>query len=112
MEELDPAHRHRADRVPVVGVAQADEPGALRRPHVLLVLVGHLHGDLGGRRAVVGEEHPLQAGRCDLHQPARQLSRSGVGEAEHRGVRDPVELGAHRGVDARVTVTVDGAPQR
>ena len=36
----------------------------------------------------------------------------GMGEAEQRRVRDAVELVAYGGVDARVAVPVDVAPQR
>ena len=78
----------------------------------LPVLVGHLHRDLGGGRAVVGVEDALQPGRRDRHQPRRQLRRAGMREAEHRRVRDAVELRLDGGVDGRVAVAVDGAPQR
>jgi hypothetical protein len=111
VEEVDPADRHRADRVAVVGVAQADELGPLRLAAQLPVLVGHLDRDLGRGRAVVGVEHPLQPGRSDRDEPRRQLGRAGVREAEHRRVRDAVELGLHRRVDRRVSVPVDGAPE-
>ena len=99
VEEVDPADRDRADRVAVVGVAQADELGALRLAAQLPVLVGHLHRDLGGGRAVVGVEDALQPGRRDRHEARRQLRRAGMREAEHRRVRDAVELRLHRGVD-------------
>ena len=84
-----------------------------RRAALLLpVLERHLEGDLRGRRAAVGVEDAVQSGRRDPDQPLGQLDRGRMGEAEHRRVRDTVELRLHRRVDVRVPVAVDGAPER
>jgi hypothetical protein len=40
-----------------------------------------------------------------------ELGGPGMGEAEHRGVGDAVELLANRLIDRRVPVAVDVAPQ-
>ena len=114
VEEVDAADRDRADRVPVVGVAQVDERGAA---HVLAaallpVLEGHLQRDLGRRRARVRVEDAAQPRRRDLDQARGQLGGARVGEPEHRRVGDLVELVAHRAVDERVAVAVDVAPER
>ena len=79
---------------------------------LLLELERHLQRDLGRGRARVGVEDPAQPGRRDLDQPRRQLRRPGVGEAEHRRVRHPVELVADGPVDLRVAMAVDVAPER
>ena len=99
VEEVDAADGDRADRVAVVGVAQADELRPLRLAAQLPVLVGHLHGHLGRGRAVVGVEDAAQPARRDLDQPRRELGRARVREAEHRRVRHAVELRADGGVD-------------
>ena len=121
VEEVDAADRDRADRVAVVGVLEAHELGSrgLRLRGLLPVLERHLEGDLDGGRPAVGVEHPAQRPgapvartRRDRDQPPRQLLGARVGEAEHRGVGDAVQLLADRGVDVRVPVTVDVAPQR
>jgi hypothetical protein len=112
VEEVDAADRHRAQRVAVVAHAQADELVALRLAAVLEVLEGHLQRDLGRRRAVVGEEDAVQPRRRDPDQPLRQLDRAGVAEAEHRRVRDAVELRLHGCVDRRMAMPEHVAPQR
>ncbi len=111
VEEVDAADRDRADRVAVVAVAQADEAGA-RLAAMAPILKGHLQRDLGRRRAVVGEEHAGQAGRRDVDELLRELDCGRVRQAEHRRVRDALELRANRGVDHRMRVAVDRAPQR
>ena len=63
---------------------------------LLLVLEGHLQGDLGRGRAGVGVEDAGEAGRGDRDQAGGQLGGAGVGEAEHGRVGDPVELLAAR----------------
>ena len=76
VEEVDAADRDRADRVAVVGLAQADELGAPRLAAALLpVLEGHLERDLDGGRAVVGVEDAAQPGRARSHQPRGELDR-------------------------------------
>ncbi len=111
VEEVDAAHRHRADSVAVVGHLERHEAVALLAA-LAPVLEGHLERDLGGRGARVRVEDAREARRGDLDQPPRQLDRRPVAEAEHRAVGHPVELFAQRRVDAGVPVPVDGAPQR
>jgi hypothetical protein len=114
VEEVDPSHRDRADRVPVVGVAQRDEAGppGILAAGLLPVLERHLERDLGRGRAGVGVEDAGQAGRGELHQPFRQLDRRRVAEPEHGRVGDAVELGPDGAVDVVVAVAVHVAPQR
>ena len=112
VEELDPADRHRADRVAVVAVAQAHEARA--PPLALLVppLVGHLQRDLARRRPAVGVEDAPQAVRREIDEALGEADRGRVREPEHRRVGDVVELVLDGQVDRRVAVAVDGAPQR
>ena len=52
----------------------------------------HLDGDFDGRRAVVGEEAAIQAGRRDAHQLFGQRHRGLVREAGEDHVLEPLEL--------------------
>ena len=112
VEQVDAADRHRADRVPVVGVAQRDEAGALGLAALLPVLERHLQRDLGGGGAAVGVEAAGEPGRRERGEALGELDGGGVGEPEHRGVRHAVELVADGGVDRGMAVPVDRAPQR
>ncbi len=114
VEEIDAAHRDRADRVAVVGVAQVNEGGApcVLAAALLLELEGHLQRDLGRGRAGLRVEDAREARRRQLDQPRRQLGGAGVGEAEHRRVGDPVQLLAQSLVDPAVAMAVHVAPQR
>ena len=60
---------------------------------LLPVLEGHLQRDLDRGRAGVRVEDAGQPGRRDLDQAAGQLGGAGMGEAEHRRVRDAVRAG-------------------
>ena len=102
------------DGVPVVCVLQADERGL---PHVLAasvlpVLERHLEGDLDGCRSRVRVEDPVQPGGSDLDEAGGELRRAGVGEAQHGGVGDTVQLLAHRLIDRGMAMPVDVAPKR
>jgi hypothetical protein len=61
VEELDPPHPHRAQRVPVVGAGEVEEAGAGGLAAPLLVEEGHLEGDLHRGGTVVGVEDPREA---------------------------------------------------
>ena len=112
VEEVDPADRHRPDRVAVVRVAEADVGAALRLALLLEVLERHLERDLRRGRAGVRVEDAIKAGRRDLDQAIGQLGGQRVGEPQHRRVRDAVELIADRLVDAGMPVSVHVAPER
>jgi hypothetical protein len=111
VEEVDAAHRDRADGVAVVGVAQADEAGPLRLAAVLPVLERDLDGHFGRRRAVVRVEDALKPRGRQLGQALGELDGGRMREPEHGRVGDAVELGAHGRVDDRVAVPMDVAPQ-
>ena len=53
----------------------------------------------------------VEPGRRDLHQAPGQLGHAGMGRAEQRGVREPVELVGHRRVDLGHAVPEQVAPQ-
>jgi hypothetical protein len=114
VEEVDPADGDRAEGVAVVGVAEGDEAGAPRvLPAALMpVLERHLERDLRCRRPGVRVEDPAQPRRREVDQACGELRSGLVGEAEHGGVRDPVELCPDRRVDPRVAMPVHVAPQR
>ena len=112
VEKVDPADRHRPDRVAVVGVAQADVGAPLRLALLLEVLEGHLERDLRGGRAGVRVKDAIEAGRRDPDEALGELSGQRVRESQHRRVGDPVELVADRLVDAGVAMPVDVAPKR
>ncbi len=77
VEEVDAADRDRADRVAVVGVAQVDEGGAagVLATALLLVLEGHLQGDLDRGRAGLRIEDARESGRREVDEAGRQLRR-------------------------------------
>ena len=114
VKEIDAAGGDRPDGVAVVALAEPDERGPAGVLPALLApeLERHLQRDLGRGRAGVGVEDPVQALGGDRGQPGGQLGRGSVGEAQHRRVRDTVELVADRAVDRRVAVAVDVAPER
>ena len=132
MEPLDPAHAHAAQRIAVIGVAEGQIAGLLRRsPHSSLceaprvrhtdcadyvvplspVLKRHFDRHFDGRGAVVGEEHVLQSRRGNVGQPLGQPDRGGIRAAEIGDVRHFVELGSDGRVDLRMAMAVDVAPQ-
>jgi len=114
VEEADPPDAHRPERVAVVGVGETDElsfpppaPAA-----VLPVLEGELQGDLDRRRAVVGEEDLLDAGRGDPDQPLGELRGRRAPQPQKGRVRDLPELPHNRTVDLPFPVPVDVDPER
>ena len=113
VEEVDAADRDRADRVAVVGVAQVDEGSAagVLAAALLLELEGHLQGDLGRGRARLRVEDAREVSRRQLDQLRRQLGGPRVGEAEHGRVRDLLQLLLYGGVDTRLAMPVDVAPE-
>ena len=112
VEQVDAADRDGAEGVAVVSILEADEARALRLAALSPPLERHLQRDLDGRRAAVGVEHPAQTGRRKAEQPLGQLDRGLVGEAEHGRVGDAPELSSHGGIQRRMPMTVDVAPQR
>ncbi len=112
MEQVDAAHRDRSERVAVICVLEADEPGPLAFAALRPPLEGHLEGDLHRGRTAVGIEHAAQRPGRQRHQLLGQLDRRRVGEAEQRRVGDAIELVADGGIDGGVPMAVDVAPQR
>ncbi|MCY1417181.1 hypothetical protein D9M71_327080 [compost metagenome] len=103
-EQRHVAHRHRRHRLAVVAVAQGDEALLRRLAAVEPVVVAHLQRHLDAGGAVVGVEHPRQAGRGDLHQALGQLDHRLVAEAGEDHVLQLVDLVLDALVDARVGV--------
>ena len=100
---------HGAEGIPVITAAQAEEAGsggALGVP----VLLGHLERHLHRHRAGIGEEHPIQPGRGDLHQLAAQLDGGGMGQAAKHHVGHLAELSARRRIQLRHLIAVNTGP--
>ena len=103
------ADRHRAKGIAVVAIAEGEKTPP-RFAFCLPVLQGHLHGHFHRDRTGVGEEYALQRRRGHRHQLAAQRHRRRVGDTAKHHVRHLVNLRFHRGVQARVIVTVDCRP--
>ena len=113
VEPLDAAHADAAQRVAVVGLAQGQVAGLFRPRLGPLppVLKGHFQGHFHGRGPVVGEEHVPQTRRGQVDQPLGQVDRRGVRRAQRRDVGHAVNCCADGGVDSRMAMAVDVAPQ-
>ncbi len=111
VKQIDAAQADCADGVPVIGVVEHQEAGALGVSGQLLRLKRELEGDLGRRRTGVGIEDPAQTLRCDLDELSGQLDGGHIAEPEERAVRDPIELATHRAIDGGMTVPMHIAPQ-
>ena len=96
----------------MVGLADRHEdlPVGLRRGGLEPVLERHLEGRLDGARPVAREEDLLEPLRCDLDEPAGELDRGGIGEAEVRGVGHLGGLLGEGRIEPRVPVAVHVAP--
>ena len=106
------AHRHRAERVAVIGATQREQPLAARLSARVPVLHRELDRDLDRHRARVAQEDALEPGGSEREQPFAQGHRGLVGQAAEHHVRQPLELRAHRGLDVRMAVAVDRRPPR
>jgi hypothetical protein len=105
------AHRQRADRVAVVGVAEGEVAGPVRVAEVGPVLEGDLDRLLDGRGAVGGEQEVGAVDRHDRRQRLGQLDDDPVAVAQQRGVGDLVELVPHRLVELGHPVAQRRHPQ-
>ncbi len=100
---------HGTEGVAVIAAAQCDElgsGGAFGVP----VLLGHLERHFHRYRSRVGQKHPVQTGRCDLHQLATQLDRRGMGQAAKHDMGHLAELGGGGRVEFRHLIAVDTGP--
>ena len=111
VEQLDTAHRHRAERVTVIALGDMDVQRAvltaLRRR-----LVRHLDRRLRRGRAIAGEEHLRKPGRRHPQQLLRQPDTRLVRQTQERRMIQPLQLLPHRRVHRRLTVPVNSDPQR
>ena len=115
VEQVDAAGGDGPEGVAVVGVGQGHELAAVLGAGLLgllPVLVGHLDGDLGGRRAVVREEDLVQIAGGELGQAPGEDDAGGGGVAQEGRVGEAVELVAHGLVDLRAAVADGVAPDR
>ncbi len=113
MKPCDAADADRTQRIAMIGVAQRHVAGFFR-PRVRSlppILKGHFQRDFDRRGPVVAEEDVIQAGRRQIDQPPGQPDRRGVRRAEVSDVGHAIKLLADRGVDPRMAMAVDVAPQ-
>ena len=112
VEDVDPANAHRAERIAVISLGQADEARARRLAAKLPVLEGHLDADLHGRGTVVRIENLGKAGGSDLHEALCEQCRPVVGKPQLGRVFQSVHLGLDGLVDLLPAVAVDVGPDR
>ena len=104
------ADRHGPLGVAVIAGADRHQPVSLGSSGGLLVLDGHLDGDLDRHRSRVAEKDVLQRLRRQLHQGVDQAHGRLVGQPAEHDVRHVIELIARRLIQDRMVVAVDGAP--
>jgi hypothetical protein len=105
------AKREPAHRVAVVRAAEREVGRASVDASVHPVLERDLQRLLDGGGAVRREQEMRSVDGYDPRQRLGQLDRGAVAVAEHRRVRDPVELVAHRLVELGHAVAERGDPQ-
>ena len=106
------AEREPTHRVAVVGAAEREVRRASVDTPVHPVLERDLQRLLDGGGAVRREQEVRSVDRHDARQGLGQLDRGAVPVAEHRRVRDPVELVTHRLVELGHAVAERGDPER
>ncbi len=97
----------------MIGARQRHE-ASLGRPRVgalAPILKGHLERHFHRGGATVGEEHMVETRRREIDQSLGEANRGGVRSAEQRAMGHAVELLANGGVDPRVAMAMDIAPQ-
>src|SRR5665213_3659783 len=106
------AHRHRTQRVAVIGRLEADELAASGRAAIDPILQRHLERDLDRDRAGIGKEHMIEIVRQQARETAREIFRRRMRQAGQHDMRHDVELARDFGPDMRMVVAVAGRPPR
>ena len=102
--------RHAKRSVAVVSSLQGEKPVALRMAKRVMVLYGHLCGDLDRNRSGVSEEYTVESRRCDFCKPPGELHGRLMGKPSEHDVRQLLRLAAH-GLDySRMPMPVRHAP--
>ncbi len=116
MELGNVADAHRAQRVPVVGTAQAQKaiaPSAVSTAGLLgVILIRDFQGDFDRCCPAVGVKDLREPARRPGNQRPGQFDRRDAREPQERGVGNAVELLPNRAVDFGHSVSVDVAPER
>ena len=94
----------RPQRLAVIAVGEGEKRLAPGVTPKAVILKAHLEGHLDGGRPVVGEENPLQAGRCQGDNPLGQLNGRTVAEIAEDAVGQFLGLTAQRPVETIVVV--------
>ena len=105
-------HRHRAERVAVITVGEAEESVFPGFSHVLPVLQRHLERHLDSDRTRIRKEDPAQPRGHQSRQSTGQPQRRLVHHAAEHDVRHRVQLPRHALKNMRVIVAVADAPPR
>ena len=112
LENIHVGHGQRADRFAVVTAGQAEKLVFLRKAAIAPTVERHFQRDFRGRGAVGGEEAMSQRMVRQGCQAFGKGDDGLVGEAGENDVLQGVELGAQRGVDARIGVAEQVDPPR
>ena len=104
------ANRHGAGRIAVIGPGEGQKPRSRAHALVQPELHGHLHRDLNGNRAGIGEEHAAQITRHARRQPPSQCERLLVDEPPQHDVRHQRELALDGLPDVGMVIAVAGRP--
>ena len=80
-------HGHRGERIAVIGVLEAQEPGTAKFALVEPVLQRHLHRDLDRDRAGLAEKNVLEITGQHRRKPPRQILDRRVNEPTQHDVR-------------------------
>ena len=110
MPDVGIADGHRSCGIAMIGPGEGQK--LLSRAHALVQpeLHRHLHGDLDGDRAGVGEEYAGQIARHAGCEPSGQRERLLVGEPAEHDVRHQRKLSLDRFPDVGMVIAVAGRP--
>ena len=110
MHAVGVAERHRTARVAVVATLERKKFALFRESARVLILHGHLRGNLHRDGTGVGEEHAIQPRRHERGQRLSQFDGRRMGEAAEHHVGKRLALAADRLDDGGMVVPVGNTP--
>ncbi|OPY89291.1 MAG: hypothetical protein A4E72_01141 [Syntrophus sp. PtaU1.Bin208] len=113
VEEVDPPHTDRPQGIAMVGIGKGDKPrlAGIASRGLLLILKGHLQGDLYGGGPAFGVKDAGQSPGNDLQQLFRAFDGRLMGQAEKGRMGDPIHLLLDGPVNLFLAMTVDIGPE-